>query len=95
MNVPPGYSYLVNPLCHGADNALGSILANPPNGSQLLKWNKATQTYDDPFNYDSGFSGWVDGNLDPASSAPLPPGEGFIFFNPNPTSFTLTTGRRR
>lgn len=90
VNVPPGYSYLVNPFCHGTANALGSIIANPPDGATLFKFNKATQAYSDPFTYDSGFGGWVDSNFDPASNTPLPPGEGFLFNNPGASAFSLT-----
>jgi Concanavalin A-like lectin/glucanases superfamily/HYR domain len=89
VTVQPGFNFLANPFCHGAANALGSILATPPDGATLFKFNKATQNYNDPFTYDSGFGGWVDSNFDPASSTPLPPGEGFLFNNPG-AAFTLT-----
>jgi len=88
VTVQPGYNFLVNPLCHGAANTVGAILPGI-DGMTVTKFDKLTQTYIDPFTYDSGIGGWVDGNFDPAPGTPLPPGEGFLLNNPG-AAFTLT-----
>ena len=91
VNVPAGYSFLVNPLCHGAGNALGSILSGVPDSTTVLLWDEAIQAYGDPLIYDlSGLGGWFNSNTgsDPSNS-PLPPGKGFALLNPGP-AFTLT-----
>ena len=88
VTVRPGYNFLANQLCHGPNNLLNDILPNVPEESQVLQWNKTTQTYEPALLYYAGI-GWVDGNFDPAT-ATLDPGAGFAFFNPNPTPFTVT-----
>ena len=90
VTVRPGINYLVNPLCHGAANALGAIVSNPPDGTTLRQFDHATQTYGDPFTYDSSFGGWVDINFDSANGIALPPGEGFVLNNPGAWAFSLT-----
>jgi hypothetical protein len=90
VTVQPGLNFLVNPLCHGAGNAVGSIVSAPPDGSSLLQFNKTTQTYADALTFDlAGSGGWVDNLGHDASNTPLPPGEGFILINSGP-AFTLT-----
>jgi hypothetical protein len=90
VTVSSGYNYLVNPLCHGTNNTVGVLLPNVPDGTDLLKWDIATQTYDPILTFYSGSGGWVDNStFNDASGVTLEPGQGFILQNPG-GPYTLT-----
>jgi hypothetical protein len=83
VTVPPGYSLLANPLDAGATNGANEIMPIL-NGEIILTWYGKVM-------YDSTAGGWVtlDGAT-PAQPPSLPPGEGFFFYNPNPTPTNFT-----
>lgn len=90
-SVPSGYSYLANPLCHGTNNNLLTLLAAVPDGTMVLIWYEATQVFD-TYTYDTVFGGWVDEALSPADSVNLDPGKGFMLFNPDAAYSIVWTG---
>jgi Ig-like domain-containing protein len=47
VRVEPGYNSIANHLDRGA-NRLDDVIPNPPHGSQLWKFNRATQNYYEP-----------------------------------------------
>lgn len=88
VTVLTGFNYLVNPLCHGTDNSVGTLLPNVPDGTTIWWWDPQNSTLSAPIDYYLGL-GWADGMMQPADWMPLPPGEGFILLNPDP-AYTLT-----
>lgn len=74
-----GYSLIANPL-NGTNNFLSTVLPAPPDGTFILKWNPATQSFFDPVNFLEGV-GWLPDDT-------ITPGQG-VFIN-LPSSTTLT-----
>ena len=90
VTVNPGYNYLVNPLCHGTNNTVGVLLPNVPDGTDLLKWDTASQSYGPVLTFDSASGGWVDNStFSDASGVTLDSGQGFVLQNPD-GPYTLT-----
>lgn len=88
VTLPPGYSLLANPLDAGATNGANEIMPIL-DGEIILTWNGVTLN---GVMYDSTAGGWVTSDDATAAQPPsLPPGQGFFFFNPNPspTNFTF------
>lgn len=79
--VEPGINYLANPLCHGTDNTLGTLLPTVPDGSSLWLWDAQANSVGEQFEYYDGL-GWVDRMSLPADSVLLEPGVGFVLLNP-------------
>lgn len=80
--VHPGFNYLANQLCRGISNSLAEVLSDvpiPPD-TTVTKWNKPTQNFTTTLIYDG--AEWLNGETGAPSTTTLPPGEGFILFNP-------------
>ena len=87
VSIPPGYSLLANPLSAGITNGANEIMP-VLDGEAILTWNGL---FFNEVMYDSGVGGWVQADdITPALPPSLPPGEGFFFFNPNPTATNFT-----
>src|SRR5690242_304003 len=87
--VPGGYSFLANPLSAGATNGANEIF-NPIDGELILTWDGARFSQ---VGYDAGFLGWVSADgLTPTVPPSLPPGKGFVFFNPGAATTITFTG---
>jgi hypothetical protein len=84
VTVKPGYNYLVNPLCHGNDNSVGTVLAGVADQTQLYFWTGSSLNLIDT--YDLGLGGWSN------PGQPLAFGVGFILFNPGPAYTLLFVG---
>jgi hypothetical protein len=79
VDISPGFNLLANPLSGGFTNGANEIMPII-DGEEILTWNGAS------FNgviYDSTANGWVQlDDITPAQPPSLPPGKGFVFFNP-------------
>ena len=85
--VKPGYNLMANPLMAGVTNGANEIMPIL-DGESILTWNGSTFDF---VQYDSTAGGWVkQDDVTPAAPPSLPPGQGFFFFNPNPTSTNFT-----
>lgn len=71
---------IANHCDHTNGNTLNAIFPTVPNGSQIIKWNCQSQTYEPTATYNNG--AWV-------PNLTLDPGEGAWFVNPGP-AFTAT-----
>jgi hypothetical protein len=79
LTLGPGYSLISNPL-NGTNNNLSTVLPTPPDGTYVLKWDPATQSFLNPFNYLDGV-GWLpDTTVNPGEGVfiNLPPGSGNV-----------------
>lgn len=82
VNIPVSgaYTLIANPL-NGTNNLMSTVIPAPPDGTVILKWNPASQSFSAPFTYVDGL-GWLpDGTINP--------GEGF-FINTGGSATTLT-----
>ena len=79
--VGAGYSLIANPL-NGTNNLLSTVMPAPPDGTVVLRWNPASQTFAAPLSYIDGV-GWV-------PDATINPGEGFFINLPLGATATLT-----
>jgi len=75
-----GYTLISNPL-NGTNNLLSTILPVVADGTFVLKWNAASQTFSDPSQYYDGL-GWL-------PDATLAPGEGAFINAPAATTVTF------
>src|SRR5688572_23815862 len=75
-----GYTLISNPL-NGTNNLLSTILPVVADGTFILKWNAASQTFSDPSQYYDGL-GWL-------PDATLNPGEGAFINAPAATTVTF------
>jgi len=69
---------LANPLV-GTNDALGTVIPDAPDGTQIYRFDPSTQNYRDSAVFIAGF-GWLPGGNDPDPK--LPVGEGFWIQNP-------------
>lgn len=74
------YSLISNPL-NGTNNLLSTILPAPPDGTYILRWDTALQTFSDPYTYVDG-AGWL-------TDASISPGEGIFINLPGSTTITF------
>lgn len=81
------FSLIANPL-NGVDNKLSTIIPAPPEGTSILKWNPAAQTFTDPDTFFPAFGGWVDSSY-AASMTTLSPGEGAFIQMPEAATLTF------
>jgi hypothetical protein len=72
---------LANSLCRGSNNTLNQLFPNPPDQSEVFKWDASISDFGDSAVYTIG-SGW-------SPDLKMQLGEGFGFFNSGPT-FTQT-----
>jgi hypothetical protein len=89
IRVPAGYSLLANPLSTGVTNGANELGLEIP-GCQILNWNGAGFNY---ASYDPSFGGWIDSSFQSSRPPKLPPGLGFFFFNPGPSTNILFVGQ--
>jgi len=76
-----GYSLIANPL-NGTNNNLNTIMPTVPDGTFVLKWLPATQSFSDPAQYYDGL-GWL------PDTATMAPGEGAFINLPSATTVTF------
>jgi hypothetical protein len=76
-----GYTLLANPL-NGANNQIGTIIPNPPNESQVIRWDQVTTSFKTPLKYSTDAAFWYNADTEQQSFDEIAPGEGFFFFNP-------------
>jgi hypothetical protein len=82
ITIPSNWSLIANHCDHPNGNTLNNVLAGVPECSQLVKWNKQTQSWDPIAIYKSGT--WT-------PNYTLHPGEGAFFCNPGaPFTHTFT-----
>lgn len=86
--INPGYNVIANQLNNGG-NTLNEVLTNVPDQSILYYYNANTGSLYKPQQYMQG-QGWIDVNLNAASTTTLSPGDGAILFNPTASPFNLT-----
>src|SRR5690348_16448270 len=83
VNVAGGWNMLANPLSAGVTNGANEIFP-PIDGELILTWDGARFF---TVGYDSGLGGWVaDDGVTSSVPPSLPPGKGFVFFNPGPAT---------
>ena len=87
INLPmaPGFTLATSQLKASPNNSLNNVLPSVATESQVLKFsnnNYSTDIFDG--------SAWLDNNTGDPSTTTVSPGEGFFFFNPNPTAATVT-----
>lgn len=81
VTVPPGYSMIANQL-NTTNMTIGALLPNPPDGTQILKWDgSGYNTYE----YFAFIPAWS-----PDGNATLNPGEAAFIKNPTASNMTLT-----
>ena len=81
-----GYNLIANPV-NGTNNNVNTIMPFAPDGSIILRWNCAGQTF---FQAETYFGGtWFDGQFN-VSTTVVNPGEGFFFQNNSGAGTTLT-----
>jgi len=81
LTLGQNYSLICNPL-NGTNNNLSTILPTPPDGTYVLRWLPAQQTFSDPYTYIDGL-GWL-------PDTTVAPGEGIFINLPGPGNATLT-----
>ena len=82
VSAPPGFSMIAN-QCNSTlagGNTLNNVLPAVPNGSQIIKWNNTTQTWEPTATFNAG--SWT-----PPTT--LNPGSGAYFYNPTASAITL------
>lgn len=87
INIKPGTNLIANHLDSG-DNTLNQVLPVVASGSQLLKWDEASQTFhtDD---YPGPLIGWIDSSGLPSTTT-LGVREAAFLVNPGTTAYLLT-----
>jgi hypothetical protein len=80
VTAPAGFSMIANQLS-GTNTTIGSLIANPPPGTQIYKWDGASYLSWEYFDV----LGWF-----PDGNATLNPGEGAFIKNPTATNLVLT-----
>jgi hypothetical protein len=86
---PSGFSLAVNPLSTGLTNGANEI-GLLIDGEQIFTWNGAGF---DTYAYDLSSNSWSDGASSRTTAPSLPPGRGFFFFNPGPSTNIVFEGR--
>jgi len=82
VTFPSGLSLAANPLSAGLTNGANEI-GLLIDGETISTWNGlGFETYA----YHQVSNSWSDGGAHPTSAPSLPPGKGFFFFNPGPTT---------
>jgi hypothetical protein len=90
LSIAPGYNLLSNPFSAGVTNGANEIMV-PLDGEQIITWEGRGFVL---IVYDSAFGGWIDENYSRSFPPSLPPGQGFILFNPGIVTTNITfTGR--
>jgi len=98
LTIPTGYSLLANQLVASPDNKIANVLGtNFETGMQVLKWNPATQGFNQPDGFydafDTGTVGeWLDNNFNPSTTT-ISPGEAFFLLNPHATTNITLVGQ--
>ena len=81
-----GYNLICNPV-NGTNNNLNTIMPIAPDGTVILRWNCAAQSF---FQAETYFGGlWYNSDFVVTSTA-IPPGEGFFLQNNSGASATFT-----
>ena len=84
LTLPSGYSLVGSPLPASVTNISSAPVSLPlVTGMQILTWNGSGYVYSA---YDPTTVGWEDINFNPTTAPTYSIGQGFFFFNPNPTS---------
>jgi hypothetical protein len=89
VTFPSGFSLAVNPLSNGLTNGANEI-GLLIDGEQIFTWNGSGF---DTFAYDLTSNSWSDGASSLTVAPSLPPGRGFFFFNPGPSTNIVFEGR--
>jgi len=94
LTVAPGFNLLANQLSSTPTNTITDILSTANTGSvlqncQVLKFLPAQSLYTIDI-YDVGSGGWIDGTTGNPSVNTVAPGEGWFFYNAQPTNIVLT-----
>ena len=87
QTLPPGYSLIANPLSNGSNGA--DVIMPLADGSIFLTWNGTSFVFS---SYDTAFGGWIDAAQNPSVPPILPPGKGFFYYNPNPSTVQTWVG---
>jgi hypothetical protein len=85
LSMAPGFTLSANQLKSSPNNSLNNVLPSVALESQLLKFSNNNYTTDI---FDG--SAWLDAGTGDPSTTTVSPGEGFFFFNPNPSAQTVT-----
>ena len=78
----PGYNLISSPL-NATNSSLDTVLPVVPDGTVILKWDSALQTFAEANQYYEGIPGWF-------PSGTVTPGEGFFINIPGVSSVTVT-----
>jgi hypothetical protein len=93
--IPAGnYAILANPLNGTNNNNINAIMPLATDGSQdgttVLRWNPATQSFGDGLQWVGGAGVWFDPATSDVSNAQLQPGEGFFVQNVGSAPLQIT-----
>jgi len=94
VNVPvvKQYNLVSNPL-NGTNNNVNTVIPVAADGSIVLQWNPASQSFANSTTYfdvgDPAINGWYNG--EDRSTMTLPPGQAFFLFNPASGTITNLT----
>jgi len=83
LNLPVGFSLIANQCDHVGGNTLNAVFPTVPGGSQILKLNCQTQSYEPTATFNNG--AWT-------PNLTLDPGEGAYFINPGPAMTVTISG---
>src|ERR1043166_7746227 len=83
LNLPAGFSLIANQCDHLGGNTLNAVFPAVPDGSQIIKWNCQSQSYEQTPTFANG--AW-------SPNLTLDPGEGAYFINPGPTMTVTISG---
>lgn len=89
VSVASGWNLVANPLSTGTNGA--NQIFGPIDEEVILTWNG---TGFQQVVFDSGFGGWIDPNLNRTVPPSLPPGVGFVLFNPISATTLNFTGQQ-
>jgi hypothetical protein len=89
VTFPSGFSLAVNPLSNGVTNGANEI-GLVIDGEQIFTWNGSGF---DTYAYNLTSNSWSDGASSLTVAPSLPPGRGFFFFNPGPSTNIVFSGR--
>jgi hypothetical protein len=80
LSLQGAFTMIANPL-NQTNNLLSTVLPAPPDGTQILKWDNATQNFQETSQFFDGL-GWIPDNS-------LSPGEGAFVSLPAPATLTF------
>jgi hypothetical protein len=86
LSLKAGYSLIGSPLPAAVTDISAAPVSLPKIDSmQVLTWDNTTSKYVYTA-YDSGFGGWIDANFAAKPAPSYAIGQGFFFYNPQPTA---------